>query len=286
MRVGVHDTTRCLLGEGPLWHPGRGQLFWCDILSRRVLSRGEAGLRDWSFDRFVSCLGWADEGRLVAGTETDLALLDLETGRTESLCGLEPDDPGTRSNDGRADPFGGYWVSTMSVAKERGKGAIYRYYRGELTKLRGGISTPNAICFTPDARFAHFADTPTQVVMRWALDDEGWPSGEPEPFVDETAEGHRPDGAVVDAEGRLWVSHWGSSRVAVYDAEGRFEREVALPATQITCPAFGGADLSTLFCTSAAVALSEEELTHSPAHGLTFAVADAGAGQAEHRVIL
>ncbi len=286
MKVSVHDTTRCLLGEGPLWHPERQQFLWCDILARRVLCREGDRLRDWSFDRFVSCMGWVDRERVVVATETDLTLLSLDSGRTESLCALEADDPGTRSNDGRADPWGGFWVGTMGIGKDTGAGTIYRFHGGTLTPLRRGVSIPNAICFSPDGHFAHFADTPTQVVMRWRLDEAGWPEGEPEPFIDETAAGHSPDGAVCDARGRLWVSHWGSSRVAVYDEAGRFEREVALPASQITCPAFGGADLSTLYCTSAAVGLSEEELTARPAHGLTFEVEAAGTGQAEHRVVL
>lgn len=285
MKVTVHDTGRCLLGEGPLWHPERQSFLWCDILSRRVLSREDGALRDWSFDRFVSCMGWVDREHVLVATETDLTILSLDTGATESLCALEADDPATRSNDGRADPWGGFWIGTMGIDKERGAGAIYRFHNGELTRLRGGLSIPNAICFTPDRRFAFFTDTPTQVIMRWELDADGWPRGEPEPFVDETAEGHRPDGAVCDMEGQLWVSHWGSSRVAVYDAEGGWQREVSLPATQATCPVFGGPDLTTLFCTTAAVGLSEEELTRNPAHGLTFAIEGAGRGQAEHRVV-
>ncbi len=286
MKVTVHDTTRCLLGEGPLWHPEREAFLWCDILSRRILSREGGALRDWSFDRFVSCMGWVDGDRVLVATETDLTLLTLSSGATESVATLESDDPSTRSNDGRADPFGGFWVSTMGVDKSEGAGAIYRFHGGKLTCLRSGLTIPNAICFSPDGRHAFFTDTPTRVVMRWALDSDGWPDGEPEPFVDETAEGHRPDGAVCDADGQLWVSHWGSSRVAVYDAQGQLRREVGLPATQATCPAFGGPDLSTLYCTTAAVGLSEEELTRNPAHGLTFAIEDAGRGQAEHRVIL
>ena len=29
----VFDDRRCELGEGPLWHPVREQLFWFDILA-------------------------------------------------------------------------------------------------------------------------------------------------------------------------------------------------------------------------------------------------------------
>ncbi len=286
MKVTVHDTTRCLLGEGPLWHPERESFLWCDILARRILSREGDCLRDWSFDRFVSCMGWVDRERVLVATETDLTLLSLDTGAAESLCALEADTPATRSNDGRADPWGGFWISTMGLGGEAGAGAIYRFQGGALACLRRGLTIPNAICFAPDGATAYFTDTPTSVVMRWPLDAEGWPVGEPEPFVDESAAGHNPDGAVCDADGRLWVSHWGSSRVAVYDPEGAPVREVALPATQATCPAFGGPDLSTLYCTTAAAGLPEAELIRNPAHGLTFAVEGAGRGQLEHRVIL
>ena len=42
---GVWDDTACTLGEGPLWHPRRGQLFWFDILENRLLTReGGAGI--------------------------------------------------------------------------------------------------------------------------------------------------------------------------------------------------------------------------------------------------
>lgn len=286
VQVRVHDTTRCLLGEGPLWHPERGQLLWCDILSRRILAREDGRLRDWSFDRFVSCMGWVDRSRVIVATQTDLTLLDLDSGATETLCPVEAGNTATRSNDGRADPQGGFWFGTMALDKTPGAGAIYRYHDGELTCLRPGLTIPNAICFSPDASCAYFADTPTGRIHRWALDDAGWPMGEPELFVDESASGHAPDGAVCDASGRLWVANWGSSRIAVYSPDGAPERTVPLPATQVTCPAFGGDDLSTLYCTSAAVALSETEITANAAHGQTFATDGAGTGQAEHRVRL
>jgi sugar lactone lactonase YvrE len=43
-RMTPYDDTPCELGEGPLWHPERGQLFWFDILGRRLLTR-EDGAR-------------------------------------------------------------------------------------------------------------------------------------------------------------------------------------------------------------------------------------------------
>ena len=56
--------------------------------------------------------------------------------------------------------------------------------------------------------------------MRVALDAEGWPVGAPEVFLDLTAEGLNPDGAVIDAEGVLWLAEWGAGRVAAYAPDG------------------------------------------------------------------
>ncbi|SPJ24220.1 SMP-30/gluconolactonase/LRE family protein [Palleronia abyssalis] len=286
MTVTVHDTTRCLLGEGPLWHPQREQLYWCDILSRRVMTREGDRLRSFDFDRFVSCLAWVDQEHLAVATQTDIALLNVETGEQTHLHPLEADNPATRSNDGRVDPWGGFWIGTMGTGKEAQAGSIYRFHKGALTQLLDGITITNAICFSPRHDWAYFTDTPTQIVMRWKLGSDGTPLGDPEPFIDETRAGHSPDGAVCDSDGRLWVSHWGSGRVAIYSPDGQFEREVRLPATQITCPAFGGPGLATLFATSAAVGLSEDAVTSDVGHGRTFAVAGEGVGQREHQLIM
>ena len=37
----VFSNTFCLLGEGSLWHPERCELFWIDILSKKLFSKGE-----------------------------------------------------------------------------------------------------------------------------------------------------------------------------------------------------------------------------------------------------
>jgi len=276
----VWDDRVCRLGEGPLWHPERGELFWFDILAGRLMTRGET----WDFGRTVSAAGWVDRDTLLVASDRALLRLDIATGEREEVVPLEADDPVTRSNDGRADPWGGFWIGTMGKAAEPGAGALYRYYRGELRRLIAPLTIPNAICFAPDGGHAYVADTPTGRIMRQPLSGrDGWPAGEPELFLDLSGEGLRPDGAVVDAAGNLWNAQWGAGRVAAYGADGRLVETVAFGATQTSCPAFGGADLTTLYCTSAA-----DGLDPGPGDddGKTFAADGHGPGQAEHRVIL
>lgn len=286
MKVEVFDDQPCILGEGPLWHPERAQLFWFDIISKRLYTREGAERRHWSFDEHVSAAGWVDRERLLVASESALLLLDLESGRTERLVPLEADDPTTRSNDGRADPYGGFWIGTMGKRAEPGKGAIYRYYRGIVRRLHAPITISNAICFSPDAGHAYFTDTAKGQIMRQRLDGEGWPLGEPEVFVDCAAAGLKPDGAVVDEQGRLWNAQWGGSRITAYGPDGEVAHTIMLPASQITCPAFGGPDRSWLYATSAREGLSGEDLLHQPQAGMTFVMPVEATGQAEHRVVL
>ncbi|KZX95957.1 MULTISPECIES: SMP-30/gluconolactonase/LRE family protein [unclassified Sulfitobacter] len=282
MSVTVHDPRACRLGEGPLWHPERRQLFWFDILGKRLLSREGTDQREWQFDEHVSAAGWVDEDRLLIASEIALFLFDLETGTRRDLVSLEADNPVTRSNDGRADPWGGFWIGTMGRNAEEKSGAIYRYYRGELRCLFDGITISNAICFSPDRATAYFTDTRSRQIMRQPLGKDGWPEGEPAVFVDLTGEGLNPDGAVVDAEGCLWNAQWGAARVARYGPDGRFLSAIPFPVRQMTCPAFGGDGLRRLFATSATQGLSEK----ATADGQTFATEVDVAGQAEHRVLV
>lgn len=283
----IYDPTPCALGEGPLWHPERAQLYWFDILGRRLHTREAGETRTVQFEEHVSAAGWVDDSSVLIASETRLFVYDLERERAEDVEGLEADNPLTRSNDGRADPWGGFWIGTMAKDATIGAGAIYRYYGGRLTRLYSTISISNSICFSPDRKHAYFADTPTQKVMRQTLDpDHGWPDGDPEVWLDLSADGLFPDGAVVDAQGNFWNAQWGAGRVAAYAPDASFIRSVNIDAAHTTCPAFGGPGLSTLFCTSALQDVSDTNLATTDTHGMTFAAPETGAGQAEYRVRL
>ena len=275
----IFDAHVCTLGEGPLWHPARGELFWFDILSRQLRSAA----RHWDFPHRVSAAGWVDEDTLLVASEVALHRFDIASGDLTEICPLEADNPVTRSNDGRADPQGGFWIGTMGLNAEPGAGAIWRWWKGELRQLFDDIQISNAICFFPDGETACFTDTNTQKIMRVKLDRDGWPVGDPWVHIDLTGTDFRPDGAVIDAAGRLWSAQWGVGRVAVYDPEGRETAAHDFPATQTSCPAFGGDDLSTLYVTSARVGLSPADTAED---GKTFAISTDATGQAEHRVIL
>ncbi|WP_146681521.1 SMP-30/gluconolactonase/LRE family protein [Thioclava sp. F28-4] len=282
MHMSVFDDRVCELGEGPFWHPERSQFFWFDILNRKLLTRDANGPLEWQFEGMASAAGWVDRERMILATETGLSLFHIGEGTLEPLVEVEADDPGTRSNDGRADRQGGFWFGTMGKEAERGRGTIYRYYRGELRRLVSEISIPNAICFTLDGRTAYYADTPSHKVWCQPLDADGWPEGESRLFLDLSSEDLYPDGAVVDAEGGFWCALWSSGRVARFDAEGRMTHHLDLPGKNSTCPAFGGADMRDVLVTSALEGMTDPDADQ----GLSYLLRAPFVGVPEPHVIL
>jgi sugar lactone lactonase YvrE len=276
----IFDARPCELGEGALWHPVRQQLFWFDILNRTLHSQSQS----WNFPELVSAAGWISRDEVLVACETGLFRQNLTTGDRATVASAGT--PETRSNDGRADRQGGFWFGTMGKKAEKGAGAIWRWYRGELRQLFKGVTIPNAISFTPNGTAAHFTDTAGAQVMKVALDSAGWPLGEPQVWLDLARAGLNPDGAVIDAEGRFWNAQWGAGRVAAYGPDGVFLKAIETPgAPQSSCPAFGGPDLTTLFVTTALEHMDAEARARHPASGQTFAFPDVAQGLPEPQVL-
>lgn len=284
----IFDDRRCELGEGPLWQPDRQMLWWFDILHRRLLGRGPDGPVGFDMPEMVSAMGRVTRDLAVVAGESGLWRVRLDDGAARLFAPVAAGQPETRSNDGRADRQGGFWWGTMGKrgGDDPGRGAIWRWYRGETRCLFPGLTIPNAICFAPDGRAAHFADTVQGKVWRVALDAEGWPVGAPQLFLDLAPQGLNPDGAVIDAAGRMWMAQWGAGRVACYGPDGRLVQTVPVGAPHSSCPAFGGPDLTTLYVTTAQEGMTPDQLAACPDAGCVFAIDGVAQGLEEPRVRL
>ncbi|MEO0682876.1 MAG: SMP-30/gluconolactonase/LRE family protein [Pseudomonadota bacterium] len=271
------------LGEGPLWHPLRQDLFWVDINRRDLFACGPAGEapRRWRFGEAAGSLAWIDRDSLLVAGETALWRFDVETAEARPVWPLEADDATTRANDGRCARDGAFWVGTMGWRHGEGAGAIHRVTRDGPRRLRGGVTVPNAIAFAPDGRTAYWTDTPAGAILRQPLDASGAPEGPAEVFAHPTR--GFADGAVCDAEGHLWNAEWDGWRLTRWRPDGTVERIVEMPVQRPTCPAFGGADLRTIYVTSARTGLDDAALSAQPAAGSILAFDVEVEGLAEAR---
>ncbi|MBN8430965.1 SMP-30/gluconolactonase/LRE family protein [Microbulbifer salipaludis] len=282
----VFDQRVCSLGEGPLWHPERKNLYWVDVLNKRVLANGADGEQAWEFEEMPSAIGWVDRDRVVVAFESGLYLLDLDSGETSLLCSIEADMSGNRSNDGRADPWGGFWIGTMGMEGEPDQGNLYRWYKGELRQLDSGMTVPNGICFDHTRGFGYYADSAKNRIYRVPLNEkDGWLAGEREVFLDLSEQGLIPDGAVMDGQGNMWSSLWDGARTQCFTPDGSAITALPAPVIRTTCPAFGGENFADMYVTTAAVGL-EDEVDAAVQNGVTLVYRNAVKGKPEPAVVL
>ncbi len=278
----------CHLGEGPTYDPATDTAWWFDIREGLLFEAkiGSGEVRRHVLGKMASALGRIDAQRQLIVAEDGLYIRSIADGALALYRPLEADNPATRSNDSRVHPSGTFWIGTMGRKAERGLGAIYALHRGEIVCLFPNVTIPNAICFTADGATGYFADTDENVLYRVALDPQtGLPRGEPEVLLRHTGIGGL-DGAVVDAEGRIWNARWGGGCVDVYSPRGEHLRSIAVPASQASCPAFVGKDLTRLLVTSAWQDMDAAAKAADPGHGQTFLLDVGARGRAEPDVVL
>jgi sugar lactone lactonase YvrE len=72
----------------------------------------------------------------------------------------------------------------------------------------------------------------------------------------------------------LWNARWGGGKVIRISPDGKLDKVVDVPGvSQVSCPAFGGNDLKTLYITTAREHMTPEQLEREPYAGSVFAVA-------------
>jgi L-arabinonolactonase len=273
----AHIPAGCVLGEGPVWDHRLSCLWITDIQSAQLLRLDwpSAVLTRYDLPERLGSMGLtADPARLVCAFASGFALYSPANGACEWLAKTESEDRGIRMNDGRVDRQGRFWAGSMVEKRKLAEGASGSLYRLDGADsapaiLRGGIAISNAISFAPDGTALYFTDTLTQEILRFPLDPATGAPGEPASFA-QLSGGAYPDGADVDADGRLWNAEWGSGRVTAYNSDGSHHAQIALPVSQVSCITFGGAALDLLFVTSAREGLSAAQLAREPQAGDLF----------------
>jgi sugar lactone lactonase YvrE len=266
-----------VLGESPLWHPSEQVLYWCDIpghaLNRFDPKRGVH--THWPFDTDVSCCVPLMEGGLLLSLRSGLVRFDTADGTVEPLVDAPYDTAVERFNDGKADPQGRLWVGTIHDRREP-RAALYRYAAGRLERMAGDITVSNGLAWSPDARTLYWADTKAHAVYAFDFERAGGAITHRRVFAqfapkapdqDLSTYGGRPDGAAMDVEGHYWCAMFEGARLLRIAPDGTIVREVPLPVRCPTMPCFGGADLRTLYITTAREKRPADELAREPLAG-------------------
>jgi sugar lactone lactonase YvrE len=274
--VTVAAAVRAEVGEGPAWDDRIGVVWWVDILVGAVHRFDPARGQDEVIEvgQPVGAVVPRNSEGLALALEHTFVTFDPATQELVKIHDIEPGREETRVNDGKCDRQGRFWVGTMAYDWQSmpDAGSLYRLDPdGRLTKVLSDLAISNGLAWSADDDLLYFIDSPTQRVDVFDFDAEtGTVSGRRTVVAIPDASG-MPDGMSIDADGFLWVALWGGGAVWRIDpADGRVDRVIEVPASQVTSCVFGGADLRDLYITTAAIGLSPDALAAQPLAGSMF----------------
>jgi sugar lactone lactonase YvrE len=254
---------RCQLGEGPMWSARDNAIYWVDIIGQKLhrLALADGAVRSWPMPEKI---GWVVERRhrpgFIAGFQSGFAELTLEPFAIRQLADPEPHCPDNRLNDCTVDREGRIWAGTMEVAIVNPTGSLYRLDPDlKVRRMDTDYLVTNGPVIDRAHTHLYHNDTGRGTVYRFEL-GAGGEIANRAVFLQFPASWGVPDGMAMDAEDHLWIAHWGGARVSRFTPEGKLDRDIRLPATQITKCVFAGENLDRMFVTSAAVDHGEEPL--------------------------
>lgn len=267
------------VGECPLWHPEENALYWIDIPGLAIHRvHAETGAhRGWPVPSEPGCIAHCASGGLLVAMRSGLALLDTGSGQLTAIADAPYDTSKIRFNDGRCDAAGRLWVGTLYDPRDQQLGALFCVEHGSVRDSGNRVTVSNGVAFSPDSRTLYHSDTTAHKITAYDFDLASGQLGTARIFKqfskDKTgAYGGRPDGAAVDSEGAYWCAMYEGGRILRLSPSGELLSEIALPVRCPTMVAFGGADLRTLYVTSARHNRSHEELTQFPLSGCVLAL--------------
>ena len=169
----MHDVecvvdSKSWLAEGPVWSPAEKALYWTDVpaytIHRWTPATGER--RSWRTPEMVTSMSIRSQGGLTVATTGRVNNWDPDTDRHECLAVPEANLPDNRSNDGKCDRRGRFWLGSMqNNLNPDGSDKPLTASTGNLWRIDGdgschcmetGIGVSNTLAWSPDNKVMYF----------------------------------------------------------------------------------------------------------------------------------
>ena len=244
---------RC--GECPIWDSETQRLIWNDMNASRVFAFDwKSGKAETLDNKELNAAGMAFNltGELVFAGSGGLHLW-RQTGEYRALL-THHNDEALNFNDILANPKGSLYAGTWywGATEYEKLGKLYLIEPDVSVSIQDeGIQLSNGLGLSPDEKTLYYADSTARKIYAYAVNAASGALSNRRVFVDVPTTEGIPDGLTVDSQGYVWSAQWYGSQIVRYDPDGQVERRIQVPAAQVTCMAFGGADWNELFITTA-----------------------------------
>lgn len=265
-----------LLGEGAIWNYQTSELYWVDIEGKLLhiynpqTATNESFLSPLKIGTVVPIEG----GDAIVGLANGAYKFSRTEGIFSMLVPIDSMNQETRLNDGKCDPMGRFWVGSMHMPETKADGSLYMIdTEGNLYPKLDSVTISNGIVWSSDSRTMYYIDTPTSSIRAFDFDVSSGTISNEKIAVEIPKELGFPDGMAIDEEDKLWVGMWNGGIVARFDpSTGNLIQKIEVPAHNVTACAFGGANLDTLYITTASIDMTDEEKNRYPNAGSIFKV--------------
>jgi sugar lactone lactonase YvrE len=243
------------LAEGPVWDDRTQRLLWVDIEGRRLHWYDPATREDRSLvmPSRIGMVCLTNSGEPMVALEKGVYLVKSDDS-LRLFCGdMEPELERNRLNDGKCDAAGRLWVGSMNMDVVSNQASLYCITPDtQCAQALEGVTVSNGIGWSADGRFMYYIDTPSGFLWRFDFDLETGRIRNRVPLIDYRNEEGNFDGMTIDAEGCLWIAHWGGFQVSRWDpANGKKMLSVKVPVPNPSSCTFGGPNLDILYITTA-----------------------------------
>ncbi len=253
MNISRVGEVRCQLGEGPLWDAREQALFFVDVLGQAIWRHepSSGSFDRWSLPTRVSAMALRETGGAIIASGEGLQRFDFETGALDLVSDPAAGDGRVALNDGKADAGGRFLVGGVDVTGEQPIASIFSLDAdGAVTSLDGGFRISNGPCWSPDGGTFYIADSMARAIYAYDYDRLTGAIANRRLFADTSPLPGIPDGATVDARGRVWTAMCDGAAVVCFDANGAISQSITFPTGFPSSVMFGGEDLERLFVTT------------------------------------
>ncbi|MEY4624430.1 MAG: hypothetical protein RLZZ07_1060, partial [Actinomycetota bacterium] len=241
------------LGEGTLWDERRKSFLWVDVLDgyiKEYLPTTKEIIAHKVGD-FVSYVGKRKAGGYVIALGNRLAVTDDNFSITKEID-MHIDRKVGQTNDGNIDRCGCLWIGVAEAVEGSKAGDLRRIDQNFSSGThRKNVQISNGIDWSLDGKIMYYIDSAPREISRYQFDPQKGEIVRELTAIDVSDVTGVPDGMCTDSLGNLWVAFWGCGQVRNYTPDGELLNVVQAPTALTTCPSFGGADLKTMFITSA-----------------------------------
>jgi sugar lactone lactonase YvrE len=220
------------------------------------------------------------DGCAVVALRQGLFRLDLDSGGL-ILLAPPPFDPTLfRFNEGACDANGRFWIGVMFDPTKGSPppqpGRLHSFtFSGGLREEPDAAELHNGMAWSGDGQTFFLSHSNTGEIVAFDYEGTSGVIANRRVFAIVPAELGIPDGAAIDTEGGYWSALHGGGKLRRFHPDGSVDRDIDLPVSQPTMPAFAGKDLATLYVTSASDRMSAEAKAREPHAGGLFRL-DAG----------